>query len=105
MRALLLLAIAGLFASFQLGAQLRIPAIISSGMVLQQNDSANLWGWGTPGERILVTASWNGKTDTTAVNNRANWKIKVKTPSAGGPYSITLKGNNTIVLSDVMIGE
>jgi hypothetical protein len=33
-----------------------------------------------------------GKTDTTAVNNRANWKIKVKTPSAGGPYSITLKG-------------
>ena len=83
MRALLLLAITNLFASSLLEAQLRIPAIISSGMVLQQNDSASLWGWGTPGERILVTASWNGKTDTTAVNNRANWKIKIKTPSAG----------------------
>ena len=105
MRAPLLFVSITFLASTHLEAQLRVPAIISSGMVLQQNDSANLWGWGTPGERILVTASWNGKTDTTAVNNRANWKIKVKTPSAGGPYSITLKGNNTIVLNDVMIGE
>ncbi|HEX6848612.1 MAG TPA: sialate O-acetylesterase, partial [Chitinophagaceae bacterium] len=78
----------------------------SSGMVLQQNDSASLWGWGNPAERILVTTSWNGKTDTTTVNNRANWKIKVKTPVAGGPHSITLRGNsNSIILNDVMIGE
>jgi len=105
MRALLLFAITILLASSQSEAQLRLPAIISSGMVLQQNDSASLWGWGTPGERILVTSSWNGKIDTTAVNNRANWKIKVKTPSAGGPYTITLKGYSTIVLNDIMIGE
>ena len=91
--------------SSRLEAQLRLPAIISSGMVLQQNDSANLWGWGNPSEKILVTTSWNGKTDTTTVNNRANWKIKIKTPTAGGPYTITLKGNNTVVLNDVMIGE
>ncbi len=86
-------------------AQLRLPAVISSGMVLQQNDSASLWGWGNPSEKILITTSWNNKTDTSIVNNRANWKIKVKTPAAGGPYSITLKGSNTIVLNDVMIGE
>jgi sialate O-acetylesterase len=86
-------------------AQLRLPAIISSGMVLQQNDSASLWGWGNPSERILITPSWNGRTDTATVNNRANWKIKVKTPVAGGPYTITLKGSNTIVLNEVMIGE
>ncbi|HEY5967880.1 MAG TPA: sialate O-acetylesterase, partial [Chitinophagaceae bacterium] len=105
MRILSLSAIIFLILSSQSEAQLRLPAIISSGMVLQQNDSSSLWGWGTPGERILVTSSWNGKTDTTAVNNRANWKIKVKTPTAGGPYTITLKGYTTIVLNDVMIGE
>ena len=66
-------------------SQIRLPSIISSGMVLQQNDSAGLWGWASPGERILVTASWNNKTDTIAANNRANWKIKIKTPAAGGP--------------------
>ena len=105
MRILSLSVITLLLLSFQSEAQLRLPAIISSGMVLQQNDSASLWGWGNPAERILVTTSWNGKTDTATVNNRANWKIKVKTPGAGGPYTITLKGNNTIVLNDVMIGE
>ena len=105
MRILSLCAITLLILSSQSEAQLRLPAIISSGMVLQQNDSASLWGWGNPAERILVTTSWNGKTDTATVNNRANWKIKVKTPSAGGPYTITLKGYSTIVLSDVMIGE
>jgi sialate O-acetylesterase len=61
MRAPLLFVSITFLASTHLEAQLRVPAIISSGMVLQQNDSANLWGWGTPGERILVTASWNGK--------------------------------------------
>jgi sialate O-acetylesterase len=98
-----------LFFSFLLSspvsAQLRLPSIISSGMVLQQNDSAALWGWGNPAERILVTTSWNDRTDTAIVNNRANWKIKLKTPVAGGPYSITLKGSRTIVLEDVLIGE
>ena len=105
MRALSLYVIILLFFSSHSEAQLRLPAIISSGMVLQQNDSASLWGWGNPAERILVTTSWNGKTDTATVNNRANWKIKVKTPAAGGPYTITLKGNNIILLNDVMIGE
>ncbi|HEV8271588.1 MAG TPA: sialate O-acetylesterase, partial [Chitinophagaceae bacterium] len=102
MRSLLFTIIIVSFLSLKTGAQLRLPSIISSGMVLQQNDSANLWGWGNPAERILVTTSWNGKTDTATVNNRANWKIKVKTPAAGGPYTITLKGNNTIVLNDIM---
>ena len=102
---ILLAVISFLLLALQPGAQLRLPAVISSGMVLQQNDSASLWGWGNPAEKILITTSWNNKTDTSIVNNRANWKIKVKTPAAGGPYSITLRGSKTIVLDDVMIGE
>lgn len=74
-------------------------------MVLQQNDSASLWGWGNPGEKIFVTTGWSNSPDSAIVNNRANWKIKIKTPPAGGPYRITLKGSNTIILNDVMIGE
>lgn len=91
--------------SSQLEAQLRLPAIISPGMVLQQNDSASLWGWGNPSEKIIITTSWSNRTDTAVVNNRANWKLKIKTPGAGGPHSITFKGSKTIVLDDVMIGE
>ncbi len=35
----------------------------------------------------------------------ANWKIIIKTPSAGGPYTLTFKGNNKIVLKNLMLGE
>ena len=103
MRTCLLFAFTVLFVSSE--AQLRLPSIISSGMVLQQNDSASLWGWANPGERIVVTTSWNNRTDTATTNNRANWKIKIKTPVAGGPHTITLRGNTTIILQDIMIGE
>ena len=106
MRIILLFAMIFLLLCLQLPAQIRLPAIVSSGMVLQQNDSASLWGWGNPSEKILVTTSWNNQTDTAVVNNRANWKIKIKTPAAGGPYTINLKGNiNSIELTDIMIGE
>ena len=86
-------------------AQLRLPSIISSGMVLQQNDTVTLWGWGNPGEKVVISTSWNYRSDSINVNNRANWKIKVKTPAAGGPYSVIIKGSNTFVLTDVLIGE
>ena len=86
-------------------SQLRLPAVLSSGMVLQQNDSVSLWGWSQPAEKIFVTTSWNNHVDSIVADNGAKWKLKVRTPAAGGPYSILFKGNNTIELKDVMIGE
>lgn len=90
---------------FIAGAQLRLPAILSSNMVLQQNDSVMLWGWASPGEKIAVTTSWNGATSNAVTTRDARWQLKVKTPSAGGPYDITLKGNTTLKLENVLIGE
>ena len=86
-------------------AQLRLPAIISSRMVLQQNDSAMLWGWANPSEKIFVTTSWNNHTDSTITSNGAIFKIRVKTPPAGGPYTINFRGSRNITLTDIMIGE
>jgi sialate O-acetylesterase len=85
--------------------QVRLPAVLSSGMVLQQNDSVTLWGWSQPAEKIFITTSWNNRTDSLVADNGANWKLKVKTPVAGGPYSILIKGFNSIELKDVLIGE
>ena len=31
--------------------------------------------------------------------------LQVQTPAAGGPYTIVLKGNNSITLENVLIGE
>jgi sialate O-acetylesterase len=86
-------------------ANIRLPSVIASNMVLQQKSTVKLWGWCSPSERIVITPSWSNKTDTVYGTRDANWKISIQTPAAGGPHTITLKGNNTIVLENVMIGE
>jgi sialate O-acetylesterase len=88
-----------------LKAGIRLPNLVGSNMVLQQNTTIKLWGWSDPAEKIFITTSWNGKTDSTVATGNAKWELKVQTPAAGGPYTITLKGNNTIVLNNIMIGE
>jgi sialate O-acetylesterase len=87
-------------------SQLRLPSVLSPGIVLQQNDSANLWGWANPGERITVSESWDNQIAGVTAPADGRWKLKIKTPGAGGPYIITVKGwSMPIQLTDVMIGE
>jgi len=87
-------------------AQLRLPSVISSGMVVQQNTTTTLFGWGNPGARVLIQASWSNKTDTAKISNLATWRIKINTPPAGGPHTITLSsGYEKIVLNDILSGE
>ncbi|MES1219504.1 MAG: sialate O-acetylesterase [Bacteroidota bacterium] len=87
-------------------SQLRLPSVLSSGMVLQQNDSVTIWGWGYNNQKVKAIGSWTNDTSTTTVNNRAQWSMKLKTPAAGGPYSLRISHSGTeIVLTDVLIGE
>lgn len=84
---------------------IRLPRIIGSNMVLQQRDSVKIWGWADPYEEITVTPSWGPQTYKATGSRDARWEVKVATPAAGGPYTITIKGKNTIVLDNVMTGE
>ena len=90
----------------QLFAAIRLPPIMSSNMVLQQASQATLWGWSDPSERFTIACSWKTTVDTVTAFNSGKWKAKVSTPSAGGPYTITIKGrSNTIILENILIGE
>ena len=87
-------------------AIIRLPPIMSSNMVLQQNSQATLWGWADPSERFTITSSWKNSVDSVTAFNNGKWKAKISTPSAGGPYTITIKGRiETIVLENILIGE
>lgn len=86
-------------------ADVRLPAILGSHMVLQQNTEVQLWGWCDPHEKIEVRTGWDTTTYRTTGNSGARWSLRVKTPRAGGPFSITITGNNKVVLEDVLIGE
>ncbi|HVZ97315.1 MAG TPA: sialate O-acetylesterase [Chitinophagaceae bacterium] len=86
-------------------ANIRLPAIIGDHMVLQQNAGVKLWGWCEPLEKIKINTSWDTATYSGTGTSEAKWEIKIKTPPAGGPYTITIAGYNKIVIEDVLIGE
>ncbi len=86
-------------------ANVKLPAIFSDHMVFQQKSKVAMWGWADPGEKIIVTGSWANKNFSTITKSNGEWKLMVNTTAAGGPYSVKIRGENTIELKDVLIGE
>ncbi len=86
-------------------AEIKLPAIISNNMVLQQKSSVALWGWANPNEQVFITTSWNKKTINTKANSDGKWLTYVSTAKAGGPYTIQFKSSNIITVTNVLLGE
>ena len=86
-------------------ADVRLPAVIGDNMVLQQDEEVSIWGWADPGEEVEATFGWTWRRLTTAANSKGEWQFKIRSPKAGGPYKMTLKGKNTIDLDNIMSGE
>ena len=88
-------------------AAIRLPAVFTDNMVLQRNSDAAVWGWsGEPDATVRLVGSWNsGDTVTVKSNNYAFWSASIRTPEAGGPYTLTIWDNEKTVLSNVMSGE
>ncbi len=85
-------------------ADVKLPAVIGDNMVLQQKTKAAIWGWADPGEKVSIKADWQ-KDVTAETDKDGKWMVKLQTPSAGGPYSVQIKGKNEIVLKNVLVGE
>jgi sialate O-acetylesterase len=85
-------------------SQTSLPTFFSDSMVLQQQTEAVIWGKDKAKTKIVVTGSW-GKSSKVISDESGKWKLKLSTPSAGGPYTLVIKGSSTITLNDVLIGE
>src|SRR5260370_10754008 len=92
-----------LCAELQLRAEVKLPALISDGMVLQQGMKATMWGTADPGER--VTVALNNQQVAGVANGEGQWSVKLGPLSAGGPFTVTIAGKNTITLHDVLVGQ
>ena len=79
-------------------------ALFSDGMVIQRETKAPVWGTADAGEKVTVTGSW-GKSAATTADEAGKWMVKLKTPKAGGPYTLTIQGNNTVEIKDLLSGE
>jgi len=84
-------------------AEIRLPKLISDGMILQRDIPVKIWGWATPGEEISL--QFNSLEYYTVTDKSGNWQIILPEQKAGGPYSITIQGNNTKTINDVLFGD
>lgn len=99
---------AALAATLTAGAEIRLPDIVGSNMVLQQQSDARLWGWATPGSKITVAGSWNPGNAVTATSGKnGRWQVELPTPTATmTPYTVNIKGDGSdITLDNVAVGE
>ncbi|WP_282073926.1 sialate O-acetylesterase [Polaribacter atrinae] len=85
-------------------AQTKLASFFSDNMVLQQKELVAIWGEDMENTTIIVSGSWGKKTKVKTDKN-GNWKVKIQTPSAGGPYTIKINGSQVILLKNVLIGE
>lgn len=94
-----------LIISTEIFANVTLPNIFGSGMVLQQNSKVRLWGDASTGEDITIICSWDDAKYTTKGSNQGKWEVTIKTPNYGGPYKIEILGRNKILLENILIGE
>jgi sialate O-acetylesterase len=84
-------------------AEVRLPRIFGSHMVLQQDKPLTLWGWAQPGETVTVRFLVQSK--EVKANDRGEWKVVLSAVKAGGPHKLTVTGSTTVEFEDVMVGE
>ncbi|WP_308991265.1 sialate O-acetylesterase [Mariniflexile litorale] len=83
--------------------QVRLPKLISDGVVLQRDTKIPVWGWASPNEK--VTVQFNTKNYKTTASNEGKWELILPKMKAGGPYTMTVSGKNSIEIKDILIGD
>lgn len=84
-------------------AEVRLPKVFSSHMVLQQTKPIAFWGWAQPNE--TVTVKLGAQSQQAKANERGEWKLALPAMPAGGPFTVTVSGSSEVTFEDVMVGE
>ncbi len=99
-----LVTLAILTLSATLSAEVKLPNVIGSGMVLQRDLPVPIWGWAEAGEK--VTVSFAGQTKTAKADDDGKWMVKLdKLKVSAEAANLTVKGSNEITLDNVLVGE
>ena len=84
-------------------ATVRLPKLISDGMVLQRDTKLKIWGWATAGEQIKI--KFNNKTGKVITSKMGEWSITFPAMKAGGPYTMDIMADEHLVIRDILIGD
>ena len=83
--------------------EVKLPRLVSDGMVLQRNSKIKIWGWASAGENISI--QFINSTYKTTADKNGNWNIDLPKQKAGGPYEMKINASNSITIHDIMIGD
>ncbi|MBO0359169.1 sialate O-acetylesterase [Hymenobacter sp. BT186] len=84
-------------------AQVRLPRLVSDGMVLQRDQPVRIWGWAAKGEKVSV--AFQGKTYQATTGSDGQWRVTLPAMKAGGPYELNIKASNALSVKDVLVGD
>ncbi len=84
-------------------SDLKLPALFSDHMVLQQKATCPVWGWASDGAKVAVEI--NGQSAETLAKD-GRWQVQLPALVAGGPYTLTIRTDDcTIEFDDVLVGD
>lgn len=84
--------------------EIKLPYLISDGMVLQREQIIKIWGWAAARQKLTV--EFIGKVYETQVRVDGSWELKMDRLHAGGPYAMTINcGNQSKQLKDILVGD
>ena len=94
-----------LLLSLSLAAQahLRLPTLISDGMVLQRDAALKIWGWASPSEKITVR--FQNKRYKTTTDAAGKWQVVLPSLPAGGPFTMEIEGDTRLTINDIWLGD
>lgn len=85
-------------------AEVSLPNIFGSHMVLQRDQANRVWGKAAPNESVTVTIGDQSHSTQAAADGK--WQVTLAALPVGGPHTLTVKGaTNTLTLEDVLVGE
>src|SRR5262245_31956080 len=84
-------------------ADVRLPALFTKHMVLEQGQKKRVWGSADPSEDIVVTIA--GQRHTAKADGKGKWQVTLDSLPVGGPHTLSITGKNKLAVEDVLVGE
>jgi sialate O-acetylesterase len=84
-------------------SQVRLPKLISDGMVLQRDTNVKIWGWASASEKIAI--QFIGSTYHTTANSNGEWEVMLPELKPGGPYVMQINASNSTTINDILVGD
>jgi len=92
-----------LLITVDVSGQIKLPKLLSDGVVFQRDTKLKVWGWASAKEDISLV--FKDKTYKTKADGNGRWEFAIPSQPSGGPFIMTFKGKNEITIHNILFGD